>query len=266
MEQDAKVVDNACVALSHIAEALPSHKGLVSQLCGDGRLLTETLKLVSTSPPCHHPHMCSVLRSCSVCESLSCHHCHSSSSPHSKAPLPCSGSAIARQISLSDSGAKTSQLSLSTFFSLIKLLTTCVRGSPYDVTKTLVEGGVLETLRQLLASSSMLIVCSGGAATASSSVVRTTEQLHTVVLLLSEMLPETPDAMAAVRKGSLTQLTEASSSSEEGVQRGFLLGEPLILERLGAQFLPLLLQVYSSTVMQQVGYFRARPGEQLIAE
>ena len=45
--QDSKIVDNACVALSHIAEALSGNSVLLAQLCSDGNLLAQTLQLVS---------------------------------------------------------------------------------------------------------------------------------------------------------------------------------------------------------------------------
>lgn len=43
---DSKVVDNACIALSHIAEAFASHPELLAQLSSGG-LITQALQLVS---------------------------------------------------------------------------------------------------------------------------------------------------------------------------------------------------------------------------
>ena len=155
------------------------------------------------------------------------------------------------QIAISETGAMTSQLSLNTYFSLIKLLSTCVRGCP-DVAKTLLSAGVLETLRQLLATSSML--ASGGAGPASSSVVRTTEQLHGVMLLVTELLPAIPDAPSALQKG--LPLTQGEGAAPEAAcERSKMLAEDApLLARFSSQLLPLLLQVYASTVMPQVRY------------
>ena len=44
--QDSKVVDNACIALCHIAEALSGSSGLLAQLCSDGNMLAQALQLV----------------------------------------------------------------------------------------------------------------------------------------------------------------------------------------------------------------------------
>ena len=44
--QDSKVVDNACVALSCIADALSGNSSLLAQFCSDGNLLSQTLQLV----------------------------------------------------------------------------------------------------------------------------------------------------------------------------------------------------------------------------
>jgi hypothetical protein len=44
--QDIKVVDNACIALSHIVEALSPQSSLIAKLCEEGGLLNQTLQLV----------------------------------------------------------------------------------------------------------------------------------------------------------------------------------------------------------------------------
>ena len=151
-----------------------------------------------------------------------------------------------------------SQLSVNTYFSLLKLLTTCVHGCP-EIAKTLLTSGILETIRQLLSTSSML---SGGAmGPASSSVVRTADQLQAVVLLASELLPVIPDAPSAVLKGlSLTGSPPPSSSdgtpaaaAGPACERGRFLSEDTALTaRFSSQLLPLLLHVYASSVLPQV--------------
>lgn len=52
-------------------------------------------------------------------------------------------------IAVSDSGSITSQLSVSTYFGLIKLLSTCVISSPI-VAETLLQNGISGILRNLL--------------------------------------------------------------------------------------------------------------------
>lgn len=52
-------------------------------------------------------------------------------------------------ITVSEGGTITSQLSVSTYFGLIKLLTTCVISSP-AVAETLLQNGMSGTLRSLL--------------------------------------------------------------------------------------------------------------------
>lgn len=45
--QDAKIVDSACMALSHIAEALSNNAGLLKVL-SDGNLFSQVLELVGS--------------------------------------------------------------------------------------------------------------------------------------------------------------------------------------------------------------------------
>jgi len=51
---------------------------------------------------------------------------------------------------VSDAGGMTSQLSVSTYYGLVRLLTTCTAGSP-AVAESLLQAGVSGTLRTLLA-------------------------------------------------------------------------------------------------------------------
>ena len=53
------------------------------------------------------------------------------------------------QISVSDTGSMTSQLSVSTYYGLVKLLSTCVTGS-HTVAENLLQSGISDTLRNLL--------------------------------------------------------------------------------------------------------------------
>ena len=53
------------------------------------------------------------------------------------------------QISVSDTGSMTSQLSVSTYYGLVKLLSTCVAGS-HTVAENLLQSGISGTLHNLL--------------------------------------------------------------------------------------------------------------------
>ena len=53
------------------------------------------------------------------------------------------------QISVSDTGSMTSQLSVSTYYGLLKLLSTCVTGS-HTVAENLLQSGISGTLHNLL--------------------------------------------------------------------------------------------------------------------
>ncbi|KAI8471467.1 MAG: armadillo-type protein, partial [Monoraphidium minutum] len=92
-------------------------------------------------------------------------------------------------------GGMASQLSLGTYYGLIRLLATCAAGSA-AVSESLLQGPLVDTLRQLLASSAMLSAAPGGAC-----VLRTADQLSEVVGLAAALLPPVPDAAALVLQG-----------------------------------------------------------------
>lgn len=61
------------------------------------------------------------------------------------------------QISVSETGSMTSQLSVSTYYGLIKLLSTCVSGS-HTVAEELLQLGISSTLHKLLRRSVLYIM------------------------------------------------------------------------------------------------------------
>jgi len=73
------------------------------------------------------------------------------SAPHLELLCGCGliGSAL-QLVAVSDAGGMTSQLSVSTYYGLVRLLTTCTAGSP-AVAESLLQAGVSGTLRTLLA-------------------------------------------------------------------------------------------------------------------
>ncbi len=97
--QDSKVVENACLALSRIAEALAHSPQHLEMLCGAG-LVGNAVQLVSVN----------------------------------------------------ESGSMTAQLSVSTYYGLIRLLTTCAAGS-HSVAESLLTANMSTTMRRLLARS-----------------------------------------------------------------------------------------------------------------
>ena len=73
------------------------------------------------------------------------------SPPHLELLCNCGLIANALQlIAVSESGSMMSQLSVSTYYGVIKLLTTCTAGS-HTVAESLLQAGVSGTLRSLLA-------------------------------------------------------------------------------------------------------------------
>jgi E3 ubiquitin-protein ligase TRIP12 len=94
--QDAKVVENASLALTRIAEALANSPSQMEMLCNQG-LITNAMQLIAVS----------------------------------------------------EGGSMTSQLAVSTYYGLIKLLRACASGSP-SVAETLHQAGISATIRKLL--------------------------------------------------------------------------------------------------------------------
>ncbi|KAL3152604.1 hypothetical protein ABBQ32_001622 [Trebouxia sp. C0010 RCD-2024] len=242
--QDAKVVDNACLALSRIAEAFAHRPASLSMLCEFG-LITNAVQLISVS----------------------------------------------------DTGSMTSQLSVSTYYGLVKLLSTCVTGS-HTVADNLLQSGISGTLANLLRSSTLFSTSTTNAA----SVLRSSDQLHEVVTLACELLPPLPDAstvmlanlpsapeiprvllaswwrlsmqralgssplVATVQTHANTATNQRCEAADcKGAEEGgsavekeqclrtrFLQDHPEALHKFTSDLLPLLLQVYGSTVLDKV--------------
>jgi E3 ubiquitin-protein ligase TRIP12 len=238
MLQDAKVVDHACMALSHIASAYAKNAELLT-LLSSGGLVGQALQLVS----------------------------------------------------LNESGGAVSQLSLNTYYSLIKLLATCAASSP-AVAVQLLEGGVLRVVCTLLGTSALLP--GAGAGTGNSSMLRSADQLYEVMALVTELLPALPEATTVVAEnlaalpggsppppvpggkdttGSKDASPEAGAapadkgagvSGSAGKDKGaaaagkqderavYLSQHPEAVQTLAQEVLPLLLQLYTATVITQV--------------
>ncbi|GIM11450.1 hypothetical protein Vretimale_14948 [Volvox reticuliferus] len=219
---DAKVVDNACVSLSYIAEASAGQPTLLQALTS-GDLVAEALQLIG----------------------------------------------------LSETGAMTSQLSLSTYYGLLKLLATAAASSA-SVAITLLGTGALSTARTLLATSPLLMAgpnAGGGGA----ALLRTPDQMHEVLGLLTELLPMVPDSQTLMASGAAVELPQTQTQSGEagtvkagamvgsggrqgavasaargGELLGYLSANPSVTAQLCNDILPLVLSSYSATVISEV--------------
>ncbi len=169
----------------------------------------------------------------------------------------------------------TSQLSVSTYYGLLKLLATAAASSA-SVATTLMSSGALSTTRTLLATSPLL------SNTGTGTLLRTPDQLHEVLGLLAQLLPPAPDVTALVTTGGAVALggaeapaagsAGAAAAGQEGrgagsagaaagespAQRGAALGayltaHPELTQQLCNEVLPLVLSSYSATVLPEVG-------------
>jgi E3 ubiquitin-protein ligase TRIP12 len=149
-------------------------------------------------------------------------------------------------------GGMAAQLSLGTYYGLIRLLATCAAGSP-AVAESLLQGPLVDTLRQLLAGSAMLSSAAGQAC-----VLRTADQLSEVVGLAAALLPPVPDAAAVMLQGLPSRppgggaggagsagaaAAAAAAAGGDGARASFLRDHPEVLAKYTEGLLPLLLQV-----------------------
>ncbi|XP_038982263.1 E3 ubiquitin-protein ligase UPL3-like [Phoenix dactylifera] len=161
-------------------------------------------------------------------------------------------------ISVSNSGGQAS-LSTSTYTGLIRLLSTCASGSPLGA-KTLLLLGISGTLKDILS-------CSGLVAGVSvfPALTRPAEQIYEIVNLADELLPPLPEGTISLRifynilmKGSAAKKPPAASSHKQEETNGvknevsshekLLHDQPELLQQFGMDLLPVLTQVYSSSV------------------
>ncbi|KAH7518419.1 hypothetical protein FEM48_Zijuj09G0169600 [Ziziphus jujuba var. spinosa] len=162
-------------------------------------------------------------------------------------------------ISTSNSGGGQSSLSTPTYTGLIRLLSTCASGSPLG-TKTLLLLGISGILKDILAGS-------GIAATSSVSpaLSRPPEQIFEIVNLANELLPPLPQGTISLpasfhlfMKGPVIKKSSASSSGKSEDSNGnipevsarekLLNDQPELLQQFGMDLLPVLIQIYGSSV------------------
>ncbi|WOK98807.1 E3 ubiquitin-protein ligase [Canna indica] len=161
-------------------------------------------------------------------------------------------------ITLNNSGGQAS-LSTSTYTGLIRLLSTCASGSPLAA-KTLLLLGISATLKDIL-------LCSGldSGSSVSHALTRPVEQVYAIVNLVDELLPSMPQGTLSLPmpsnilvKGSAAKTSHAKISVKNDEPIGKINGisshekllqdQPELLQQFGMDLLPVLIQVYSSSI------------------
>ncbi|PWA58797.1 Armadillo [Artemisia annua] len=162
-------------------------------------------------------------------------------------------------ISTSSSGGGQASLSTSTYTGLIRLLSTCASGSPLG-SKTLLHLGISGILKDILAGSGLVATMS-----VSPALSRPPEQIFEIVNLANELLPPLPNGTITLPastnvfvKGSLLKKSPAGSSNKQDEISGgapeisarekLLTDQPELLQQFGMDLLPVLIQIYGSSV------------------
>lgn len=161
-------------------------------------------------------------------------------------------------ISISNSGGQAS-LTPSTYTGLIRLLSTCASGSPLGA-KTLLLLGISGILKDILSGSGLV-----GNISVSPALTRPPEQIYEMVNLADELLPPLPQGTISLPicsnilvKGSAAKKAPASasgkqedtngSSYEASAREKLLHDQPELLQQFGLDLLPVLTQIYGSSV------------------
>ncbi|XP_010265985.1 PREDICTED: E3 ubiquitin-protein ligase UPL3-like [Nelumbo nucifera] len=162
-------------------------------------------------------------------------------------------------ISVSNSGGGQASLSRSTYTGLIRLLSTCASGSPLGA-KTLLLLGISGILKDILSGSGLVASIS-----VSPALTRPPEQIFEIVNLADELLPPLPQGIISLPicsnylvKGSATKKSPVSSSGkredangtvhEVSAREKLLRDQPELLQQFGMDLLPVLIQIYGSSV------------------
>ncbi|KAK4477229.1 hypothetical protein RD792_016443 [Penstemon davidsonii] len=203
---DAKVLEQASICLTRIAEAFASSPEKLDELCNHG-LVTQAASLISSS----------------------------------------------------NSGGGQASLSTSTYTGLIRLLSTCANGSPLGA-KSLLLLGISGILKDILSGSGLV-----SSVSVSPALSRPPEQIFEIVNLANELLPQLPQGTISLPassslfiKGSVPKKGHANSSSiqedsngnmqEISTHQKLLNDQPELLQQFGMDLLPVLIQIYGSSV------------------
>ncbi|KAF5786287.1 putative HECT domain, armadillo-like helical, HECT, E3 ligase catalytic domain-containing protein [Helianthus annuus] len=162
-------------------------------------------------------------------------------------------------ISTSCSGGGQASLSTSTYTGLIRLLSTCASGSPLG-SKTLLLLGISGIVKDILSGSGLVATMS-----VSPALSRPPEQIFEIVNLANELLPPLPNGTITLPtssnvfvKGSLLRKSTAGSGSKQeesgdsaleiSAREKLLTKQPELLQQFGMDLLPVLIQIYGSSV------------------
>ncbi|KAG8364405.1 hypothetical protein BUALT_Bualt19G0125400 [Buddleja alternifolia] len=162
-------------------------------------------------------------------------------------------------ISSSNSGGGQASLTTSTYTGLIRLLSTCANGSPLG-TKSLLLLGISGILKDILSGSGLVSSMS-----VSPALSRPPEQIFEIVNLANELLPPLPQGTISLPassslfvKGSFPKRGYAGSSGKPEDSNGsvqdvstrekLLNDQPELLQQFGMDILPVLIQIYGSSV------------------
>lgn len=169
----------------------------------------------------------------------------------------------ARLVSVSNSGVGQTSLSAPTYTGLIRLLSTFAGGSALAA-KTLLDLNISRILRDVLSASSFVSGIS-----ASPALNRPPDQTYEIVSLLNELLPPLAEGTISL---PASQTTDAKCSSNKNVsdnnagkmddmnqtmtemsaREKLLHDQPELLVDFGIDILPVLVQVYGSSVRSAV--------------
>ncbi|KAI3922610.1 hypothetical protein MKX01_006299 [Papaver californicum] len=162
-------------------------------------------------------------------------------------------------ISITNSGGGQASLSTPTYTGLIRLLSTCASGSPLGA-KTLLLLGVSGTLKDILSGAGL-----DARLSVSPALTKPAEQIFEIVNLSDELLPPLPQGTISLPscshfslKGSIGKKTPSGSSSKQEDANGavsevaarekLLHEQPELLQQFGIDLLPVLVQIYGSSV------------------
>ncbi|KAE9616464.1 putative aminoacyltransferase, E1 ubiquitin-activating enzyme [Lupinus albus] len=162
-------------------------------------------------------------------------------------------------ISTSSSGGGQASLSTSTYTGLIRILSTCASGSPLGA-KTLLLLGISGILKDILSGSGV-----SSNASVSPALSRPPDQIFEIVNLANELLPPLPQGIVSLPvslnlfvKGPVVKRSPAGSSGKQEETNGsvpevsarekLLNDQPELLQQFEMDLLPVLIQIYGSSV------------------
>ncbi|XP_052184785.1 E3 ubiquitin-protein ligase UPL3-like [Diospyros lotus] len=163
-------------------------------------------------------------------------------------------------ISASNSGGGQASLSTPTYTGLIRLLSTCASGSPLGA-KTLLLLGISGILKDILSGSGLV-----ASASASAALNRPPDQIFEIVNLANELLPPLPQGTISLLDSNNIQFINGSplgkypvsssddqddanvSISDVSAREKLLTDQPELLQQFAMNLLPVLIQIYGSSV------------------